>query len=106
MRPLLLLAAAALLATPAHVSAEATHTVVIRGFRFDPQVLSVVPGDTVVWVNQDDFAHTVSAADLSFDSGEVPPGGTFAWTFAQPGATLYACQIHGGMVGAVLAPPS
>jgi plastocyanin len=30
-----------------------THTVIIDGSRFEPETLSVMAGDTVVWVNKD-----------------------------------------------------
>jgi plastocyanin len=31
--------------------APKTHTVTIEGMRFQPDVLTVAPGDTLVWVN-------------------------------------------------------
>jgi plastocyanin len=30
----------------------ATHTVIIEGTRFEPESLTVRPGDTVVWINK------------------------------------------------------
>ena len=30
-----------------------THTVTIEGMRFQPEVLTVARGDTIVWVNKD-----------------------------------------------------
>lgn len=61
-------------------------------------------GDTVVW----DFSaaaapHTTTACGAScdspsssplWDSGTVSNGGTYAYTFTEPGTYLYYCSIH------------
>jgi hypothetical protein len=44
----------------------------------------------------------VSALDGLFDSGILDPGGTFSWTFTDPGAIAYHCQLHPSMRGTVV----
>ncbi|UGQ12148.1 hypothetical protein LO772_00625 [Yinghuangia sp. ASG 101] len=70
---------------------------------FSPEVLAVAPGSTVTVVNQDSVAHTVTAdTGGSFDTGEIPPGGTAAFTAPSvPGADAYHCSIHPFMAGSL-----
>ncbi|HEU5016154.1 MAG TPA: protein kinase [Roseiflexaceae bacterium] len=81
-------------------------TVTLKGDAFNPRTLTVAQGATVVWKNDDDHAHTVTAEDGSFDSKVIPPGGTFQFTFTKAEIFAYYCTIHGaphgeGMSGAV-----
>ncbi len=71
----------------------------MSGSRFEPDDLAVRPGTTVTWVNQDDRDHTVTADEGAWDSGLIPPGESFAYTFEQPGIYLYHCALHGGPGG-------
>ena len=41
------------------------------GVKYEPEIVTVKRGDTVVWVNRDPFPHTVTAKDV-FDSSEIP----------------------------------
>jgi plastocyanin len=59
--------------------------------------LSVAKGTTVTWTNNDAMAHTVTADDASFDSGNIAPGATFSHTFSTAGTVAYHCSIHTGM---------
>lgn len=72
----------------------ATHTVDIDGFRFVPQRLAVRPGDTVVWRNRDIVAHTATAADGSWDTGEIPPGGEAHRQIGTADHAEYLCLFH------------
>ncbi len=89
-------AAASAAASPA----DAT-TVAIANLAFDPAQISVQPGASVVWTNDDSVPHTVTAVDSTFDSGIFDPGASFSWTFDQPGSFDYACQLHPQMQGTV-----
>jgi plastocyanin len=79
-------------------TAEAGVTVIrlIAGNKFDPQEISIPAGTTIQFVNADTRAHTVTADDASFDSGNMKVGDTFNHTFTQPGDVLYYCDFHGG----------
>jgi plastocyanin len=70
-----------------------THTIAIEGMRFEPADLTVHPGDTIVWVNKDLFAHTATA-EGGFDSRQIDPGGSWRLTFQAPGDLPYVCSLH------------
>ena len=93
----LLLAAGAM----AH-SQTAGPTVKISNFTFSPQTLTVAPGTTVTWVNDDDVPHTVTAVDRSFKSKPLDTGDKFTFTFAKAGEYAYFCSIHPMMTAKVV----
>ena len=47
-----------------------THTITIECMRFQPEVLTVSPGDTIVWVNKD-VPHTATSKTGGFDSKDI-----------------------------------
>lgn len=90
--------------------------------RFVPEKVTIKVGQTVEWNNNAATLHTVTAkpeaainkADVSlpagaqpFDSGFMPPGQSFSYTFAVPGTYRYFCIPHEslGMVGEVVVRP-
>jgi plastocyanin len=86
--------AALALATGAPSEVGIQRDVLIPGKFFSPQREIVLIGDTVTWRNQDSSSHTATAADGSFDSGNLAPGATFSQTFSAAGAHVYVCRIH------------
>jgi plastocyanin len=68
------------------------------GWGFNPKVVDVRAGDTVVWRNTGTMAHTVTAD--AFDS-PVDPGKTFSRLFDTPGVYAYHCTPHPWMKGIV-----
>jgi plastocyanin len=68
---------------------------------YDPPQLTAGVGDTVVWTNTGEIDHTVTADDGSFDSGPIPPGGTFEFTFEDEGDFPYHCDPHPFMVASI-----
>ena len=90
----------------AHVEPEAPDAVEISDFAFSPRTIEAELGTEVTWSNVDPTAHTVSAADGSFDSGTIDPDGTFTWTFEQEGTFAYLCRIHPTMRGSVRVVPT
>lgn len=101
--PLLLLQLVAILAALSACNAQptTTNTVEIRNYSFQPASLTVPAGTTVTWINYDAVAHTVTASDGSFDSGDILSGGRFMFTFANPGTYAYGCRIHPNMQGTI-----
>ena len=90
------------LAAAAPVARAATQTVTISDFTFAPATITLHPGDTVIWTNQDSTPHTATARDgKSFDTGTIDPGGSARVTFRQPGNYPYRCAIHPDMLGEV-----
>lgn len=65
---------------------------------FEPNVRNILPGDRITWINRDTVAHTVTSGinkpDERFESGEIPPGGRFEYTFHRNGVFQYYCSIH------------
>lgn len=82
-------------------TATAQHEVeMIGGNLFSPDRIEIRPGDTVRWVNVDTMAHTATGAD--FNSGSIPPGGSFQHTFSAAGEFGYRCTLHPGMNGTIV----
>ncbi len=73
----------------------------IAGFQFGPAEVEVVVGTTVTWTNFDGATHTATADDGTFDSGDIPAGEEFSFTFEEPGTFSYFCEIHPDMTGTV-----
>ena len=79
---------------------------------FSPSKLSVQPGTTVVWTNDDTAAHTVTTGTPEngpsglFDSGLFGPGSTFEYQFNVAGEYDYFCMVHPWMTGKVTVPQS
>ncbi len=78
-------------------------TVKIDNFAFDAQTVTVTPGATVTWINEDDAPHTVVADDgKSFRSRTLDTGDKFSFTFMSPGTFGYFCSVHPHMTGKVV----
>jgi plastocyanin len=74
----------------------------IASLKFSPASVTVSPGDTVVWTNDDDRGHTVVSDDGSFSSGEIGQGAKFHQQFAKAGEFTYHCDHHSRMRGKVV----
>ena len=71
-----------------------THTVTIEGMRFQPEVLTVAPGDTVVWVNKDLVPHTATSQAGGFDSKDIQADKSWRHTIQTTGEFAYICTFH------------
>lgn len=87
-------------------------TVRIIGNSFYPKVLSVLPGTTVEWINEDTFMyfegefagiHNVATLDApeSFVSPMLPHASRFKKTLNAPGEYKYMCAPHPYMKGVI-----
>lgn len=101
----------AVLALAARSSRSATDsTVLIQTFGFRPKQLAVPVGTRVVWTNDDEVEHTVTAVA---DSGTTPQfsgvlegkGKTFSFSFDRPGTFNYQCARHTFMRGEIRVTP-
>jgi plastocyanin len=86
-------------------SGGAANSVSIVDFAFNPTSINVKTGTTVAWTNTGSAAHTVTADDNSFDSGNLNGGGTFSQTFTTAGTFAYHCKIHSQMKATVVVAP-
>ena len=80
-------------------AAQVVHT---KDFAFSPATVNVKTGDTVQFVNDDEVAHTVTASDKSFDSGNMDQHATWSHTFAKAGTYAYICTYHPYMKGTIV----
>ncbi|MGH2548380.1 MAG: plastocyanin/azurin family copper-binding protein [Thermomicrobiales bacterium] len=84
------------------VAVDAPKAIVhIDRFAFKPRDIEINAGTRVVWSNDDGAAHTVTADDKSFDSGQLTFSEKFGHTFEQPGTYTYYCAFHANMTGKV-----
>jgi plastocyanin len=81
-------------APPSTAKSTTTTTVSAYDNRFSPETINVQPGTTVRWVNYGHHAHTVTANDDSWDSGDIQPGASYSATFNRPGTYYYYCRHH------------
>jgi plastocyanin len=80
------------------------HTVVIEGMQFKPALLTIYPGDSVTWVNNDIVVHTATtpaSAKQRFDSRPIAVGKAWTHTLTEVGTHDYVCTYHPTMRGVV-----
>jgi plastocyanin len=68
---------------------------------FTPNPATVVQGQGMTFKNNDVTAHRIVANDGSFDTGNIPGGGTSGAVTLQTNGTNYHCTIHPGMIGSI-----
>lgn len=76
--------------------------VLIESNTFKPDTITIKAGDTVTWINNETYAHTVKAKNGEFDSGNMATGAKFSFTFGKEGTYDYICGIHTFMTGKVI----
>ena len=77
-------------------------TVTLIDESYQPPALEVAVGATVTWENIDgDDDHTVTSTDGAFNSGVLPAGSAFEYSFDAPGTYPYFCAIHPEMEGTI-----
>ncbi len=86
-------------ATTAPAAAVVVH---MKGYVFTPASVTIKAGDTVQFLNDDTTAHTATADDKSWDSGNLDIGATFSHTFTTAGTVTYVCAYHGFMRGTIV----
>jgi plastocyanin len=92
---------------PAATTSSTTHTarnvaVQMADMAFTPATVTVTPGSTVTWTNNDSVPHIVSFGDQGPQSSEtIDPGETFEAKFEEAGSYAYVCTLHPGMAGVV-----
>ena len=75
-------------------TAEMTDKVDIADYKFAPETIQVAAGTKVTWTNSDATAHTATADDSSFDTGDLDKGDSASVTFKNPGEFTYYCRFH------------
>lgn len=74
--------------------------------RFQPDRISIKPGDTVKWVNNEKRNnHSVWFKEEGLESDRFFPGESWTRTFDKPGLYRYTCGPHPEMTGEVEVAP-
>jgi len=74
---------------------------------YDPEVINISVGTTVIWENVDNTMHTATSGnptggvDDIFDSDILSAGDMYEFTFADAGNYDYYCILHPWMVGTI-----
>jgi plastocyanin len=84
----LMLGTVGFLATEAPAAGKRVN-VTIENLKYQPEMITVDVGDTVIWTNKDEREHSVTADDGSFNSGKLRKGKSFSRTFDKPGKYPY-----------------
>jgi plastocyanin len=77
------------------VRAQDTAVVSMDLLVYQPAAISVPAGTTVTWVNNSVLAHTVTAIDGAWDSGQFGQGESWSAQFPEPGIYPYYCNLPG-----------
>ena len=75
------------------------HDVSIKGFAFEPEEISVRPGDIIRRTNADLVPHTATAKSFGWDTGKIVNGENVEVTVDME--RNYFCAFHPRMKGAV-----
>ena len=84
------------------VAIPAGNELLIQAMAFIPQTLTISVNSTVKWKNLDGITHTVTSDTGAWDSGNIPSGSTFKFTFTATGTFNYHCTIHPMMTGTII----
>jgi hypothetical protein len=79
-----------------------------ENLRFEPRVLAVAAGTSVVFENRDSVYHNTFSvsAPKRFDLGRYPPGHRDTVTFHNTGAMNLHCDVHPAEVGFLVVVPN
>lgn len=103
MKTLMLLSAMLLAGIPAPSPASQPVAIVhIKDDAYNPASITVHSGETVLFVNDDDDAHTVTSTNNWFDSKGLDTNSRWQYTFKKAGTYRYFCELHPFMKGTVV----
>ena len=74
----------------------------IANFTFTPAEITIAPGESVTWTNDDGAPHGLEYADGAKGTDLLLPGASFSRQFDRPGTYDYSCAVHPYMTGRVV----
>jgi len=74
----------------------------MKNFVFGPDPVTILAGQSVRFLEDDDTPHTITATDKSFDSGNLDKGAKWEHVFTTAGTYTYFCAYHPYMKGTVI----
>jgi plastocyanin len=81
---------------------ESGAKVSIVNFAFTPEQITIKPGQTITWINDDGAPHALKFQDGAKGTDLMLPGATFNRPFDEPGTYDYSCSVHPYMTGRVV----
>lgn len=72
----------------------------IHKFSFEPDVINITTGTTVIWENVDDYNHYIFTPGSGFQSPKLKPGETFKLNFYEARTYKYV-EPNFGVIGYV-----
>jgi len=87
----------------AHAATPAKEAKVsIANFEFVPREITISPGESVIWTNDDGAPHGLQYNDGQAGTDLLLPGADFSRRFDRPGTYDYNCSVHPYMTGRVV----
>jgi plastocyanin len=74
----------------------------IVNFVFTPAEITIAPGESVTWTNDDGAPHGLVYKDGAQGTDLLLPGVSFSRQFDRPGTYDYSCAVHPYMIGRVI----
>src|SRR5262245_55650149 len=74
----------------------------IANFAFNPPSITIHPGESVTWSNDDGSPHALAFNDGVGGTVSLSPGQSFTRTFAMAGTCGYSCSFHPYMTAKVV----
>ena len=74
----------------------------IANFTFTPAEITIAPGESVTWTNDDGAPHGLVYEDGAKGTDLLLPGASFSRQFDRPGTYDYSCAVHPYMTGRVV----
>lgn len=87
---------------PSAAPSPAPAVVHIKNFAYVPDTVTIRPGQSVRFIEDDETPHTVTATDHSYDSGNLNQKDRWTHTFTKEGTYTYFCAYHPYMKGTVI----
>ena len=88
--------------TPAATAENKAVKISIADFQFTPAEITIAPGESVTWINNDGAPHGLEFSDGSSGNDLLLPGASYSRRFDKPGTYEYSCSVHPYMTGRVL----
>jgi plastocyanin len=86
----------------AAAAVQAGAKVSIANFAFTPAEITIAPGESVTWTNDDGAPHGLEYQDGAAGTDLLLPGASFSRRFDRSGTYDYNCSIHPYMTGRVI----
>jgi plastocyanin len=88
--------------TPAATAENKAVKISIADFQFTPAEITIAPGESIIWINNDGAPHGLEFPDGSPSSDLLLPGASYTRPFDKPGTYEYNCSVHPYMTGRVI----